>query len=89
MDSALKLWEKAATEGHIYAHVELSKHFEHRVKDPKMALRWAKSAHKLAQAPSLPPYERTHWEDDLTKRLERLESKVLVAGGTRKKKSGA
>ena len=62
--------------GHIYAHVELSKHYEHRVKDPKLALRWAKSAHKLAQAPSLPPYERKHWEEDLSKRLERLEGKV-------------
>jgi hypothetical protein len=76
MDSALQLWEKAAAEGHIYAHVELSKHYEHRVKDPKMALRWAKSAHKLVQAPSMPPYERKHWQEDLTKRLERLEAKV-------------
>jgi hypothetical protein len=61
--------------------VELSKHYEHRVKDTKLALRWAKSAHKLAQAPSLPPYERKHWEEDLVKRIERLEGKSKKAGG--------
>ena len=89
LDSALRLWEKAAAEGHIYAHVELSKHYEHRIKDPKMALRWAKSAHKLAQAPSMPPYERKHWEQDLTKRLDRLEGKVQAAKITRIRKGGA
>jgi hypothetical protein len=67
----------------------MNEHNEHRVKDPKMALRWSKSAHKLALAPGLPPYERKHWEEDLNKRLERLEGKVRAAGGTRKKKSGA
>jgi len=87
----LKLWEKAADEGHIYAHIELSKHFEHRMRDPRMALHWAKSAHKLALAPTLLPYERKHWEEDLAKRIERLESKVRATKGkpAKKKKSGA
>jgi len=91
LDSALKLWEKAADEGHIYAHIELSKHFEHRMRDPRMALHWAKSAHKLALAPTLLPYERKHWEEDLAKRIERLESKVRATKGkpAKKKKSGA
>jgi uncharacterized protein YprB with RNaseH-like and TPR domain len=91
LEAAVRLWEKAAAEGHIYAHIELSKHYEHRMKDPKMALRWAKSAYALSQAKSLPSYERKHWEEDLTKRIERLEGKVHFNKGkpAKKKKSGA
>ena len=76
VESAVSLWERAAGEGHIYAHVELSKHFEHRTRDLDEALRWARSALELAQAASLPPYIRKHWTDEITHRLERLEKKL-------------
>jgi hypothetical protein len=91
LEAAVSLWKKAAGEGHIYAHVELSKHYEHRMKDPKMALQWAKSAYVLSQAKSLPSYERKHWEEDLGKRVERLGGKVhaKVEKPAKKKKSEA
>ncbi len=76
VESAVKLWERAAGEGHIYAHVELSKHYEHRERDCDEALRWAKSALELARAPSLPAYIRRHWMDEISHRLERLEKKI-------------
>ena len=75
LESAVKLWEQAAGEGHIYAHVELSKHHEHRKRDPSEAFRWAKSALALAQAPSLPASIRKYWTDEITHRLARLEKK--------------
>jgi uncharacterized protein YprB with RNaseH-like and TPR domain len=75
VESAVSLWERAAGEGHIYAHVELSKHYEHRKRDTQQAVRWARSALELAQAPSLPGYLRKHWTDEISHRLERLEKK--------------
>jgi tetratricopeptide (TPR) repeat protein len=29
-EQAIRLWEKAATEGHIYAHIEMAKYYEHK-----------------------------------------------------------
>ena len=76
LDAAVELWERAAGEGHIYAHVELSKHFEHRKRDIEEALRWARSALELAQSPSLPEYVRKHWQEEVSHRIERLEKKI-------------
>lgn len=73
---AVKLWEKAAAQGHVYAHVELSKHHEHRLKDPAEALRWAQRAVELVSATDFPAYARKHWMDDLEKRVGRLEGKA-------------
>lgn len=81
LESAVKLWERAAGEGHIYAHVELSKHHEHRKRDSSEAYRWARSALELAQAPSLPPYIRKRWTEEILHRLERLEKKLNSAQG--------
>jgi uncharacterized protein YprB with RNaseH-like and TPR domain len=75
LESAVLLWERAAGEGHIYAHVELSKHHEHRKRDLSEAFRWARSALELAQAPSLPPSIRKYWIEEITHRLARLEKK--------------
>jgi uncharacterized protein len=75
VEAAIRLWEKAAGEGHIYAHVELSKHYEHRQRDYREALRWAKSALELANAPTLPVYIRQHWKNEISKRIDRLEEK--------------
>jgi hypothetical protein len=76
LEAAVRLWEKAAGEGHIYAAVELAKYFEHRRREPAEALRWARTARELAQAPSLPAYVRDHWSQEIDHRLERLEGKV-------------
>jgi uncharacterized protein len=75
LETSVKLWERAAGEGHIYAHVELAKHAEHRQKDIPLALRWTGTAIELANAPGLPGYIRAHWLAELEHRKARLEGK--------------
>ncbi len=75
-DEALRLWEQAAAQGHIYAHVELAKYYEHRCRDPKSALQWTLSALGDLQRVDLPIYIRKHWEQELKHRRERLENKI-------------
>jgi tetratricopeptide (TPR) repeat protein len=74
-ETAIKLWERAAGEGHIYAHVELAKHAEHRQRDISLALRWTDTARQLANAPALPDYIRAYWLVELEHRRARLERK--------------
>ena len=76
-DEALKLWEQAAGQGHIYAHVELAKYYEHRLRDPKSALAWTLSALADLERRDLPPYMRKHWKAELTHRKERLEKRAV------------
>lgn len=76
LPSALALWEKAASGGHIYAHIELAKHYEHRQRDPATAMTWAIKARDLVQKDdNLPAYMRKHWLEEVDHRLERLEKK--------------
>ena len=72
---AVRLWEQAAQQGHIYAHVELAKHYEHRVRDLDEATRWAKSALDLVKESDLPAYVKKHWREELAHRSERLKKK--------------
>lgn len=74
-EEAVRLWEKAASEGHIYACVELAKYYEHKLRDVKSALKWTKSALKQAEKSDLPVYIRRHWQDELNHRRQRLEMK--------------
>jgi len=74
-DEAVRLWEKAASEGHVYACVELAKYCEHKKRDLKLALKWTKSALKQVERADLPAYIRKHWKDELAHRMERLEKK--------------
>lgn len=76
MDAAVKLWEQAATEGHIYAHVELAKYYEHRRRDYEAALHWTEGAIAHANEADLPSYERAHWLSELEHRRKRLEAKI-------------
>src|SRR5512135_665747 len=75
-DEALRLWQQAAAQGHIYAHVELAKHYEHRRRDPQSALQWTLSALHDLQHADLPIYIRRHWQEELKHRQERLEKRV-------------
>jgi hypothetical protein len=81
LETALKLWEQAAAKGHLYAHVELAKYYEHTRKDLTLALRWTLSALDHAKESGLPATLRKQWTDELKHRLKRLEGKVK----TRKK----
>jgi uncharacterized protein YprB with RNaseH-like and TPR domain len=76
LDAACRLWEQAAAEGHIYAHVELAKYFEHRRRDYAAALEWTQGAIIHAQQAEMPAYERAHWLSELEHRLRRLQGKV-------------
>ena len=74
-EEAVRLWEKAASEGHIYAYVELAKYYEHRQRDVKSALKWTKSALKKVEHADMPVYIRRHWQEELNHRRARLEAK--------------
>jgi uncharacterized protein len=74
-DEALRLWERAASQGHVYAFVELAKYYEHKKRDIKSALKWTRAAMKHVRGSDLPVYMRRHWQDELTHRRERLEAK--------------
>jgi uncharacterized protein len=76
VDQALRLWEQAAEKGHIYAHIELAKYYEHQKRDALTSLKWAKSARKEAERADLPAYIRKHWLDEIDHRLARLERKA-------------
>jgi len=76
VDQALRLWEQAAEKGHIYAHIELAKHYEHKKRDAQTSLAWAKSARTEAERADLPAYIRKHWLTEIDHRLARLERKA-------------
>jgi hypothetical protein len=77
LETAVRLWEQAAKNGHIYAHVELAKHYEHRVLDYATARQWTQKAMELARDSSLPVYMQKHWLEELSHRQRRLEGKVI------------
>lgn len=76
VDRAVELWKAAAKQGHIYAHIELAKHYEHKMRDVKTSLKWARSARAEAEKANLPGYVRTHWLHEIDHRLERLTRKA-------------
>ena len=75
---ALRLWEAAAANGHIYAHIEMAKYYEHKCRDVKTALKWTRSALEHVQQADLPGYIRKHWLEEIAHRLERLERKDSI-----------
>ena len=77
LETALKLWEQSAAEGHVYAQLELAKYYEHSRKDPATALQWTLSALAHVQNDStLLPYMKKHWLAELEHRQQRLEGKL-------------
>lgn len=77
LEVALQLWEQSAAEGHVYAHVELAKYYEHTRKDPAAALQWTLSAMAhIQQDQSMPAYMKKHWLGELEHRQKRLEGKI-------------
>ena len=76
LDQAIRLWEEAARKGHIYAHIELAKYYEHKARDVKSSIKWAKAARAQAEQADLPGYIRKHWLAEIDHRLARLERKA-------------
>jgi tetratricopeptide (TPR) repeat protein len=75
LEAALRWWEQAAAQGHIYAYVELAKFYEHRRRDYPEAHKWAQAALEQVNSGDLPPYIREHWQTELEHRLARLQKK--------------
>jgi len=75
---AIRLWESAAEHGHLYAFIELAKHYEHKERDVKSALKWTKSALKQAEKVDQPAYERKFWLAEIEHRLDRLKRKAGI-----------
>lgn len=76
MNQAVRLWEDAAARGHIYAHIELAKYYEHKLRDAKASIEWAQSARRLVEKADLPAYIRKHWLEEIDHRLSRLGRKA-------------
>lgn len=76
LSQAIRLWEDAAERGHIYAHIELAKYYEHKMRDIKTSMQWARSARTLVEEAQMPAYERKHWLEEIDHRLARLERKA-------------
>jgi hypothetical protein len=75
-EAALHLWEQAAADGQVYAHVEIAKYYEHRTRDITLALRYTRGAIEVIEASGTPGYERVYWQPLLEHRLARLERKL-------------
>ena len=78
MGEAIRLWESAAKQGHLYAHIELAKYYEHKERDAKAALKWAKSAMKQVEKQEMPAYARNFWLGEIERRKERLKRKAGI-----------
>ena len=76
LSAAVELWRQAAGRGHIYAHVELAKFYEHRQRDYGEAARWTHAALALVNTVDFSPHERSRWRADLEHRLRRLHGKL-------------
>jgi uncharacterized protein len=75
--SALPLWELAAQNKHIYAHIELAKYYEHQARNIPQAQYWTEAALEHVHAPGFPPYTRREWLRELEHRKDRLQRKLL------------
>ena len=77
LDEAVRWWEQAAGQGHIYAYVELAKYYEHRAKDFGEAQKWSQKALEIVNSDGdIPEYVREHWRAELEHRLKRLDRKI-------------
>jgi uncharacterized protein YprB with RNaseH-like and TPR domain len=85
LETAIGLWERAAGQGHVYAHVELAKYHEHQSRDYTEAMKWTHNALELVSTQDIPRYIYNHWMDELTHRLERLEVKIQRNSGLGRK----
>jgi uncharacterized protein YprB with RNaseH-like and TPR domain len=86
MDAAIRWWKQAAAQGHVYAHVELAKYYEHRKKDFAEAQKWAAAALEIVTSDgNMAGYVREHWQSELEHRLNRLDGKLKRKSTKRKK----
>ena len=75
-NEAIRLWETAAANGHVYAHIEMAKYYEHKCRDVKTALQWTRSALEHVEHANLAAYVQKYWREEINHRLARLERKI-------------
>jgi tetratricopeptide (TPR) repeat protein len=78
VDEAVRLWEESAKRGHLYAYIELAKHYEHTERDARKALKWTRQAMKRVEKTEMPAYVRKYWVDEISHRMKRLERKAGI-----------
>ena len=76
LETAVRMWERVAAQGQVYAHVELAKYHEHQRSDYAEALKWTHSAAELVSTLDIPRYMYHHWIEELNHREERLNEKI-------------
>ena len=76
IESAVALWQKAASEGHVYAHIELAKYHEHRRRDYSEALKWTLDAEDMIRSHELSKFEHRYWTQEITHRKKRLHERL-------------
>jgi uncharacterized protein YprB with RNaseH-like and TPR domain len=74
--AAITLWRQAADNNQVYAHIELAKFFEHRVRDYHEAKSWTTAAIAIIKESDLTQQIRQRWLIDLEHRLARLQRKL-------------
>jgi hypothetical protein len=74
-DKSIQLWRNAAEYEEIYAHEELAKVFEHKLKDYSQAIYWTELAITIIKSPKFPSLDRNNWKPKLEHRLNRLQRK--------------
>ena len=73
---AIALWEQAAKNKQIYAHIELAKIYEHTEKDIHKANQWTTEAIEIVQDNRFSIIDRVRWLPELEYRLARLQRKL-------------
>lgn len=76
LDGAVAVWEEAAGQQHVYACVELAKHYEHRVRDYRQAAAITQQAIETVAGANIPNYVRRRYLAELNHRLARLQRKI-------------
>jgi len=86
LEAAIQVWQQAARQTHIEAHIELAKAYEHQLKDYARARYWTETALELVKHSAAlngqenyrNAYQRRQWLDELGHRLERLQHKEAL-----------
>ena len=75
IDKSIQLWLSAAEYKELYAHEELAKVFEHKLKDYAQAIYWTELAIKIIESPRITKLDRNIWQSKLEHRLNRIQRK--------------
>lgn len=75
IERSIQLWQYAVEYKELYAHEELAKAFEHKLKDYSEAIHWTELAIEIVESPILTNLDKNIWQSKLEHRLNRLHRK--------------